>query len=79
MLYTPGSGSRCTITVPFADDRAGKIPAFVECPQNSSLSLVVKKGLGEWGFFSGNVFDAKTILQRLAPRIQANASLTLKE
>jgi hypothetical protein len=77
-LFKPNSRSGCTIVVPYADDRVAKLPVLVECPKNSSITIVSKRG-DEWFFTHGGLVEDKSTIDRLAPHIRASASLTLRE
>jgi hypothetical protein len=77
-LYQPNSRSGCTIVVPFADERVARLPVLVDCPKGSSVTIVSKRG-EEWSFTHGGLIENRSIIDRLAPRIRASASLTLQE
>jgi hypothetical protein len=77
-LYNP-AGGRCTITVPYANERAAAIPILVECPGGTEVTYAQKGALGDYYFSHGGLVEDKRTINRLAPRIRNNASLVLKE
>ena len=78
VMYEPNSRSGCTIVVPFADNRVGNLPVLVDCPKGTSVT-VMSKHHDDWFFTHGGVVEGKATIDRLASRIRASASLTLKE
>jgi hypothetical protein len=79
MLYRPGSNSGCTISVPYADEHLAAIPVLVDCRTKRTINVASRGPEGTWYFSHNGFIEDPSIVSRLAPRIERNASLKLKE
>lgn len=67
----------CTVVVPYADERVSFVPVLSKCPDFTSVQIMQRQ-LNEWTATTGGVVTTPLETKRLAKKVLAHASLTLK-